>query len=96
MPTVRHITLQIGAHHLPFTIDAALEEDYRKAAVLVNQRYDFYRERLPKASVELIWAYVALEMSVNFSSDVRQKNVEPILKRLVSMNQQIEQTLQTC
>lgn len=94
MPVQRHITLRIGAHHLPFTIDASLEEDYRRAAVLLNQRYDFYQQQLPKASVELIWVYVALEMSINYSSDARTKNIAPILAKLTSMNQQIEQTLQ--
>ena len=95
MDNKQHITLQVGAHHLAYNIAPELEESYRKAAVLLNQRYDFYRSRMPKASAELVWVYVALEVGLNLCDDSRKKNIQPILERVQAMNQKIEQQINT-
>lgn len=93
MSDKQHISLVLDAHHVPLDVDRDREPLYRDAAKLLNHRYQFYQRRMPQASAEQLWVYVALEMGVNLQSDARDKNLEPIQKKIAELNNEIEQIL---
>lgn len=88
-----HITLTLDAHRVPLDIEPERESIYREAGAMLNHRYQFYQRRMPQASAEQLWVYVALESAVNLQSDARQKNLEPILKKMEDLNLEIEEKL---
>lgn len=89
----QRITLNIDCHRLVFPIEAELEPLYRKAARTLNEVYQDYTKKMPNASVEEIWVYVALYVALNLHADIRDKNLEPVLKKIGELNQQIEESL---
>jgi hypothetical protein len=89
----QHITLQLDAHKMSLNVDASKEGIYREAAKTLNSRYEFYLHRMPQASSELLWVYVALETAIALRSDARDKALEPIEKRLQSLNQLLEEKI---
>lgn len=93
MSDKQHITLVLDAHRVPLDIERDSEPIYREAGAMLNRRYQFYQRRMPQASAEQLWVYVALESAVNLQSDARQKNLEPILKKIEDLNLAIEEKL---
>lgn len=89
----QRITLQLSAHTVALNIDREYEEYYRQAGVMLNEKFRSYQKRLPKASVEQLWMYVALETAVNLSYDERQTALEPIKEKINKMNEQIKEIL---
>jgi hypothetical protein len=89
----QNITLQLDAHRVPLTVPRDKEGIYRQAAQLLNQRFKFYQQRMPKASAEQLWMYVSLESAVNLSLDVRSKDLKPVEDKVRELNQLIEQQL---
>lgn len=89
----QHINLKLDAHSVALDVDRDKEEFYRQAAVLLNKRYEFYRNHYKDASVEQLWLYVALDMAVNLCSDVRDKNLEPVAKQLSELNDVLRSVL---
>ncbi len=65
------------------------EPNYRKAAELLNRRYQYYLKLRPNASAEQLWMYTALEVAVALQSDAREKSLVPVEKELKELNQQI-------
>lgn len=94
LPPKQHINLQIAAHNVSLDIPRETEPLYRRAAVTLNERYQYYQRRIVTASAEQLWLYVALELAVNLHSDAREKNLKPILEKLDVLNQLIESCLQ--
>lgn len=88
-----HITLTLDAHRVPLDIEPERESLYREAADMLNKRYKLYQRRNPQASAEQLWVYVALESAVNLQSDARQKNLEPVQKKIEELNLEIEEKL---
>lgn len=88
-----HINLTLDAHRVPLDINPENEAIYREAGAMLNRRYQFYQRRMPQASAEQLWVYVALESAVNLQSDARQKNLEPVLKKMENLNLEIEEKL---
>lgn len=89
----QHITLQLSAHTLTLNVPSEQEQAYREAAVLLNQRYVYYQQHIPKASVEQLWVYVALEMAVNLCTDARDKSIRPIEEKLKNINELLARVL---
>ena len=65
------------------------EPNYRKAAELLNKRYQYYLKLRPNASAEQLWMYTALEVAVALQSDAREKSLVPVEKELISLNNEI-------
>lgn len=85
-----NINLHIGNHNLHFeNIAPTLEQPYRRAASHLSDRFDFYQKKMPQATLEQIWLYVALESTVNLQSDKRDKALEPIEKKINQLNKSI-------
>ena len=94
LPAKQHINLQIGAHNVSLDVPREAEPLYRKAAVTLNERYQYYQRRMLKASAEQLWLYVALELAVNLHADPTEKSVKAIHAKLEVLNQLIENCLQ--
>ncbi|MCR5050031.1 MAG: cell division protein ZapA [Paludibacteraceae bacterium] len=85
----QHINLRLDAHNVGLDIPREHEENYRKAAELLNRRYQYYLKLLPHASSEQLWMYTALEMAVSLQSDAREKSLAPVEKEIKALNELI-------
>lgn len=89
----QRINLKIAAYIVPLDVPRDKEEIYRKAAVILNERYNVYLRQRPNASVEQLWMYVALEMAVNLNADARDKAIQPIEEKINEINNKVLLTL---
>jgi len=89
----QRITLTLNAHSFSMHVDRDAEPFYRKAQDLLNREYEQYRRRMPSASSEQIWMYVSLHVAVNLFASTREKDLEPYLKAINHINQEIEKKL---
>ena len=69
------------------------EPNYRKAAELLNKRYQYYLKLRPNASAEQLWMYTALEVAVALQSDAREKSLVPVEKKIKELNELINTSL---
>ncbi|MBQ9339758.1 MAG: cell division protein ZapA [Paludibacteraceae bacterium] len=93
MNNKQHINLRIGAHTVPLNINAEDEPLYRNAAARIIDTYDKYERNFPNRSVEQLWVYVAIELAVNLQSDMRDKQLQPLLDTIQQLNEQIEKAI---
>lgn len=89
MEDKQNITLKLVSHTVALCVPREQEPIYREAAERINASYKKYSGLYPKLPIENIWVYVALEMAVNFQSDVRDKNIQPILDKIKELNELI-------
>ncbi|MCQ2311197.1 MAG: cell division protein ZapA [Paludibacteraceae bacterium] len=93
MTDKQHITLTLDTHRIALDVEREEEPFYRKAQELLNEQYTKYQRRLPSASSEQIWMYVALQVGVNIFASTRDKDLEPYLKAIKTLNREIENKL---
>ena len=89
----QHINLHLDAHTVGLDVPREQEPNYRKAAELLNRRYQYYLKLRPNASAEQLWMYTALEVAVALQSDAREKSLVPVEKEIKALNEQILKTL---
>ncbi|MBR5677233.1 MAG: cell division protein ZapA [Paludibacteraceae bacterium] len=89
----QHINLHLDAHSVGLDVPRDQEPNFRKAAQLLNQRYQYYLKLRPNASAEQLWMYTALEVAVALQSDAREKSLVPVEKELKELNQLILEKL---
>ncbi len=89
----QHINLHLDAHTVGLDIPREQEPNYRRAADLLNRRYQYYLKLRPNASAEQLWMYTALEVAVALQSDAREKNIAPVEKEIKALNQLINKTI---
>ena len=89
----QHINLHLDAHSVGLEVPRDQEPNYRKAAELLNRRYQYYLKLRPNASAEQLWMYTALEVAVSLQSDAREKSLVPVEKALKELNQLILEKL---
>ena len=89
----QHINLHLDAHTVGLDVPREQEPNYRKAAELLNKRYQYYLKLRPNASAEQLWMYTALEVAVALQSDAREKSLIPIEKEIKELNEEILKTL---
>ena len=89
MSDKQHITLHLDAHSVGLDVPREQEPNYRKAAELLNRRYQYYLKLRPNASAEQLWMYAALEVAVALQSDAREKSLEPVEKEIKQLNELI-------
>jgi hypothetical protein len=89
----QHINLHLDAHLVGLDVPRDAEPDYRKAAELLNRRYQYYLKIRPNASAEQLWMYTALEVAVALQSDAREKSLLPVEKELKELNERIKKEL---
>ncbi len=93
MSDKQNITLHLDAHVVTLKVDRDKEPVYRDAAKRVNEVYGKYTRLFPNLPVEQLWVYTALELAVYFQSDVRDKNLRPVLEKIEEISNRINQTL---
>lgn len=91
----QHINLHLDAHTVGLDVPLDQEPNYRRAAELLNKRYQYYLKLRPNASVEQLWMYTALEVAVALQSDVREKSLEPVEKEVKELNEEILRILES-
>lgn len=91
----QHINLHLDAHTVGLDVPLDQEPNYRRAAVLLNKRYQYYLKLRPNASAEQLWMYTALEVAVALQSDVREKSLEPVEKEVKELNEEILRILES-
>jgi len=89
----QHINLHLDAHTVGLDVPREQEANYRKAAELLNKRYQYYLKLRPNASAEQLWMYTALEVAVALQSDAREKSLAPVEKEIKEINQLIINTI---
>lgn len=89
----QHINLRLDAHSVGLDVPRDQEANYRKAAELLNKRYQYYLKLRPNASAEQLWMYTALEVAVALESDAREKSIAPVEKAVKELNNLIKQTI---
>ena len=85
----QHINVHLDAHTVGLDVPLDQEPNYRRAAELLNKRYQYYLKLRPNASAEQLWMYTALEVAVALQSDVREKSLEPVEKEVKELNEEI-------
>ena len=91
----QHINLHLDAHTVGLDVPLDQEPNYRRAAELLNKRYQYYLKLRPNASAEQLWMYTALEVAVALQSDVREKSLEPVEKEVKELNAEILRILES-
>ena len=91
----QHINLHLDAHTVGLDVPLDQEPNYRRAAELLNKRYQYYLKLRPNASAEQLWMYTALEVAVALQSDVREKSLEPVEKEVKELNEEILSILES-
>ena len=85
----QHINLHLDAHTVGLDVPLDQEPNYRRAAELLNKRYQYYLKLRPNASAEQLWMYTALEVAVALQSDMREKSLKPVEKEVKELNEEI-------
>ena len=88
-PDRQHINLHLDAHTVGLDVPRDQEPNFRRAADLLNKRYQYYLKLRPNASAEQLWMYTALEVAVALQSDAREKSIAPVEKELKELNEKI-------
>lgn len=70
------------------------EKYYRDAAAHLNSRFKYYSSGMKSKSAEQIWVYVAMEAAVNLQRENARFDIEPVMNRIDTINQQITQALE--
>lgn len=89
----QHINLHLDAHTVGLDVPRDQEPNYRKAAELLNRRYQYYLKLRPNASAEQLWMYTALEVAVALESDAREKSLVPVEQEIKELNELIKEKL---
>ena len=89
----QNITLVLDAHRVSLAVEREQEPMYRDAAKWVNDIYHKYATNYPNLPVEKLWVYTALELAVNFQSDVRDKNLQPVLEKMQELSRLIKREM---
>jgi hypothetical protein len=91
----QHINLHLDAHTVGLDVPRDQEPNFRKAAQLLNQRYQYYLKLRPNASAEQLWMYTALEVAVALQSDAREKSLVPVEQALKQLNEEVLSALKS-
>lgn len=86
------ITLQLDAHTVALDPESDEEPVYRRAAKMLNADYQNYRKRMPQASVEQLWMYVALHVGVNLQKvDEKLKEMNTLIEGAIASDTDYKQ-----
>lgn len=89
----QHIVLTLDTHRIPLDVPRDEEPFYRKAADLLNRVYTKYQHQYLSATTEWLWMHVALRVAVNLFASTRDKDLEPYLRAIKTLNREIENKL---
>ena len=55
------MTIKLDAHIVGLEVKSSSKQSVREAESILNRRFQYYREKYPKASSEQLWMYTAIE-----------------------------------
>ena len=83
----------IGGFRFPMNIDRNEEEIYRNAEKQVNRYIDDYQKQYPNFSAEEIRSLVAFQLAVVIYKMEMNQDIEPVIERIQSLNDELEELL---
>ncbi|MBQ7192232.1 MAG: cell division protein ZapA [Paludibacteraceae bacterium] len=92
MSDKQHIVLKLGSNPVEMHINRELEPYYRRAANVLNERYEYFKQYKKNASLEQLWMYVALEMGTNLLYE-RGKSTDSDQLPIDQLNEEITKRL---
>lgn len=91
MADLQNINLEVDCHRFRLKVERSQEPVYRRAADTLNNTYKRYATRFPQKPVEELWVLVALEVAVSLHSDIREKDLKPVMEKLAELNEKIKE-----
>jgi cell division protein ZapA len=83
------INITIADRRYPMRIKRSEEEKIRKAAKIINERILQYQDRYSGKDVQDFLAMASLQFVLQTLETIEKSNVEPVLKQLESINNEI-------
>lgn len=80
------IFLQLDCNRIRLIVNRDEEHFYREAAILLNNKFKFYRDAFKNISVTEIWVYAALDVAVNLQQIKENTNLKPIAEKIAEIN----------
>lgn len=87
------IHLVLGGFRFPMNIDLEDEDIYRKAEKQVNKYLKEYQKQYPLISAEEIRSLVALRLAVVIYKMEKNQNIEPVIEKIQSLDDELQQLL---
>lgn len=88
------ITLHLYDEDIQVKIPREEEEDCRKAALVITDRYNFYAEKYGKEkSMHTIGLMAALDIALQFQKEKSRNATEPFLKIMSELTSEINEAL---
>ncbi len=87
------IKLMIGKQFYPITIRAELEEIYRKAAKLVNERLNMYQTKYAGQAYEKYMSIVLVDFAVKVLQAEQEHSAAPIIDTIEKLDAELEEVL---
>lgn len=88
------IKLKIDNEEYPLTILRKDEEDYRKAAKLIDYKLNKYRNTFPKLDAAKHWLMVALEFAYENVLLEKKNDTKPYLDKLSEMEKELDRCIE--
>jgi len=83
----------IGKQFYPITIRAELEEIYRKAAKLVNERLNMYQTKYAGQAYEKYMSIVLVDFAVKVLQAEQEHSAAPIIDTIEKLDAELEEVL---
>lgn len=87
------IRLLINNQPYMYTVPREKEELFRKAADLINNKFNVYRTAQPNHSAERYSTTVLVDIAVQLLQLQKDKNVDPLVTAMEKLNDEVEEVL---
>ena len=87
------IRLLINNQPYTYTVLREKEELFRKAADLINSKFNKYRTAQPNHSAERYSTTVLVDIAVQLLQQQKDKSVDPIVTSMKQLNTEVEEVL---
>lgn len=87
------ITLRVAGDLFPLTVRRNEEELYRKAADMIDNKLNFFRERYGEGIADKQMKMVALNIAFNLIKKEHLQDTSPIFERLEDLDKEIQTLL---
>lgn len=87
------IRLEIGHHTMSVNIPRDMEEIYRAAGKLINQKINTYSVMYPQKDYEQVLSMVLVDISLSYKLSENENNTAPYLQSIDQLTKEIEETL---
>jgi cell division protein ZapA (FtsZ GTPase activity inhibitor) len=89
-----HIKLQIGGRFYPLIIDRKDEEKVRKAAKVINEKFEQYQQRYRDKDGQDFLAMAAFQFVLKLIEFEEKSDETPLISAIVEITEQLEEFIQ--